>query len=254
MAEVLTKGTQYVSAEERIVDLARERGLAALVSLAEEACRIPVAKPRSGVEYFARGYESRSGLYFANPYMVDWTLAQALQRDTSATVLRERLATDILASSNEDGSFGRYDVAMSTALATLALSSLGVGGDPVRRARLRLADLMMPDGCWPPGTPFYSSITIPGERLPGGTLARLMLGERRGQLAWLGGEVQAVSLYSDGHRMISSALAVLSPTQPGPPVERDALPVQRQACHPRYRCEDHMEYIAGYALPPYTVG
>ena len=51
-----------------------------------------------------------------------------------------------LASVNEDGSFGRYDVPVSTALAILALTSLGVGGQTVRRARLRLADLMMPDG------------------------------------------------------------------------------------------------------------
>jgi hypothetical protein len=27
------------------------------------------------------------------------------------------------------------------------------------------------------------------------------------------------------------------------------LPGERS--HPRYRCADHVEYIAGYALPPY---
>lgn len=82
-----------------------------------------------------------------------------------------------------------------------------------------------------------------------------MLGEKRGQLLWLGGEVYAVPLYADGHHMISSALAVLSLTQPDPPAERDVPPMQRREnCHPRYRCADHMEYIAGYALPPYVVG
>jgi hypothetical protein len=209
---------------------------------------------KTSAEYLAEGYENRSGLYFANPYMTDWALAWALQGDASATALRGRLATDILASVNEDGSFGRYDVPMSTALAILALSSLGVGGEAVHRARLRLADLMMPDGRWPSSVPFYSAIAIPRERLPGGVLARLMLGGRQGQLLWLGSEVYAVSLYVDGHHMIGSALALLSLTRPGPPPEAPALPIQRrEKCHPRYRCADHTEYIAGYALPPYVV-
>lgn len=207
---------------------------------------------KTSVEYLAEGYESRSGLYFANPYMMDWALAWALQGVASATALRERLATDILASANEDGSFGRYDVTMSTALAILALSSLGVGGEAVHRARLRLAGLMMPDGRWPSSVPFYSATAIPQERFPGGVLVSLMLGGRQGQLLWLGSGVYAVSLYVDGHQMISSALALLSLTQPGP--EAPALPIQRREnCHPRYRCADHMEYIAGYALPPYVV-
>ena len=82
-----------------------------------------------------QGHENRSGLYFANPYMVAW----ALQGTASATELRGRLATDILASMNDDGSFGRYDVPMCTALAILALVSLSAGDEAVHRARLRLA-------------------------------------------------------------------------------------------------------------------
>ncbi len=209
---------------------------------------------KTSVQYLAERYESRSGLYFANPYMVDWALAWALHGVASATALRERLAADILASANEDGSFGRYDVPVSTALAILALSSLGVGGEVVRRARLRLAGLMMTDGTWPSSTPFYSAVKVPRERLPGGVLARLMLGERQGQLLWLGGGVYAVSLYVDGYRTISSALASLALMPPGPSAERDALPMQRrESCHPRYRCADHIQYIADYALPPYLV-
>jgi hypothetical protein len=209
---------------------------------------------KTSVERLAEGYETRGGLYFANPYMMDWALAWALQGVASATALRARLAIDILASVNEDGSFGRYDVPVSTALAILALTSLGIGGETVRRARLCLADLMMPDGSWPVSTPFYSAVKIPRERLPGGLLARLMMGERQGQLLWLEDGVYAVSLYVDGYRTISSALASLSLTQPGPSAERDVLPMhRRESCHPRYRCADHIAYIAGYALPPYLV-
>jgi hypothetical protein len=226
-------------------------------------CLVTALRAEAGLEgktsigYLAGGFESRSGLYFANPYMMDWALAWALQGGASTTALRERLATEILASMNEDNSFGRYDVPVSTALAILALVSLGVGGQTVRRARLRLADFMMPDGRWAASTPFYSALTIPRERCPGGLLARLMLGERRGHLAWIEGAVRAVSLYIDEHHAISTALAVLSLTQPDPPVARSAaLPMGRGdgGCHPRYRCEDHMEYIAGYALPPYIAG
>lgn len=211
---------------------------------------------KTSVEYLAEGYESRSGLYFANPYMMDWALAWALQGDASAAALRGRLAADILASVNEDGSFGRYDISTSTALAILALGLLGVGGEPVHRASLRLAGLKMPDGRWPSGIPFYSATAIPRERFPGGVLARLMLGGRQGQFLWLGDGVYAVSLYLDEHHMISSALASLALTQPGPRARREppALPMQRrERCHPRYLCADHMEYIAGYALPPYVV-
>jgi hypothetical protein len=184
--------------------------------------------------------------------MVDWALARALQGAASATTLRERLATEILASANEDGSFGRYDVPLCTALAILALTSLGLGGEALARARLRLADLMVPDGTWPASVPFYSAVKIPQERLPDGVLARLMLGEWRGQLLWLGDGAYAVSLYVDGYRTISSALASLSLTQAGPLTGRDLPTLQPgQRSHPRYRCADHVEYIARYALPPY---
>jgi len=210
---------------------------------------------KTGVSYLAERYESRGGLYFANPYMADWALAWALQDAASATALRKRLATDILSSANEDGSFGLYDVPLSTALAVLALVSLGVEDEAVRPARLRLADLMLPDGTWPASVPFYSAVKLPRERLPGGLLARLMLGERQGQLLWLEGEAYAVSLYVDGYRTIGTALASLALTQPDPSAERDAPPVPHgKSCHPRYRCADHVAYIAGYALPPYLLG
>ena len=205
---------------------------------------------KTTAEYLERGYENRGGLYFANPYIVDWALAQSLQ----GTALRDRLATDILASVNEDGSFGRYDVPISTALAILALVSLSAGDEAVHRARLRLADLMMLDGRWPPAIPFYSSVTIPRDRLSGGLLARLMLGGRLGQLVWLRDAVHAVSFYQDRHRMISTSLAVLALTQPGPQAEHDTDPPtqNKDGCHPRYRCEEHTQYIANFALPPYS--
>jgi len=209
---------------------------------------------KTAVKYLKRVYEDRSGLYFANPYLVDWALARALQGAASAADLRGRLAADVLASMNEDGSFGRYEVAMSTALAILALVSLSAGEDALHGARLRLADLMMEDGRWPAGISFYSSVTVPRERFSGGMLARLMLGRRHGQLVWVRDTIHAISLYEDRHRMISTSLAVLALTQRPPPVEHDATPPtwRQGGCHPRYRCEDHVEYVANFALPPYS--
>jgi hypothetical protein len=109
------------------------------------------------------------------------------------------------------------------------------------------------DGRWPPGIPFYSSVTLPQERFSGGVLARLMLGRRAGQLVWLRDTIHAVSFYEDRHRVISTSLAVLALTQPRAPVEDDATPPtgHQGGCHPRYRCEDHVEYVANFALPPY---
>ncbi len=115
-------------------------------------CLVSALRAQSGlvrktpVEHLEHSYEGRGGLFFANPYMVDWTLAQVLQGSASATDLRRRLATDVLASINEDGSFGRYDVPMSTALAILTLTALSAGEEAVQRARL--TDFMMEDGRW----------------------------------------------------------------------------------------------------------
>jgi hypothetical protein len=223
-------------------------------------CLVSALRAQSGlvrktpVEHLERGYEGRGGLFFANPYMVDWTLARVLQGSASATDLRGRLATDVLASINEDGSFGRYDVPMSTALAILTLTALSTGEEAVQRARLRLTDFMMEDDRWPPSIRFYSSVTVPKDRLPGGVLARLMLGRRVGRLVLLGDAVHTVSLYEDRHRVISTSLAVLALTQP-PPTEEDetdTLPGDPDACHPSYRCTDPTQYVADFALPPYS--
>ena len=137
----------------------RHPAQSALVPTHGTTCLVTALRAEAGLEcktsvgYLAEGFENRGGLYFANPRLgAGW----ALQGVASATALRARLASEILASMNEDDSFGRYDIPISTALAILALVSLGTAGETVRRARLRLADLMMPDGRWAASIPFYS--------------------------------------------------------------------------------------------------
>lgn len=201
--------------------------------------------------YLVANYERRSGLYFANPYLVDWVLARSLRGIQLAAPLKRKLAAEILASRNEDWSFGRYDIPMSTALAILALTALGLGHGHLLRSQECLIDLIEPDSYCPSGTPFYSTAIVPGTRFPAGALTRMMLGTRQGQFVWAGGEVHGVSLYVDDSRMISTSLAALALSSPSanPPEAVESFQGLR---HPRYSCMDHLEYIVHHGLPPYV--
>ena len=201
---------------------------------------------KTSVEYLAEVYERRSGLYFANPYMMDWALAWALQGTAPATALRGRLATDILASANEDGSFGRYDVA-----------DVYGPGDPysgiaLLRRRSRAPRAPTPGRRHDGGRPvaLRHPVLFLRDRSAGATL-----GGSAGQ-AHAPGTARAARL-DPGRRPRHLPLRrstlhdkhgprVLALTPPYPPIGRDASsPTQdRDGCHPRYRCGDHTEYIA----------
>ncbi len=191
---------------------------------------------KTGVGYLASRFESRSGLCFANPYLVDWALASALGKDEAARELRDRLAAEILASMNDDYSFGRFDVPISSAFAILSLAALGVEDRTIRIAQLRLLDFMKPDGAFPAGTPFYSA----------GATSR---GGRRGP-------PQNRDLRLHGHEAVSTAAAALALLAKCSPVERDPAILKERAgeTQPRYRCRDHTEYVQSFALPPYVGG
>jgi hypothetical protein len=190
----------------------------------------------TGVGYLASRFESRSGLSFANPYLVDWAFASTLRNDEAARELRDRLAAEILASMNDDYSFGRFDVPISSAFAILSLAALGVADRTIRIAQLRLLDFMEPDGAFPAGTPFYSAWAA-GR---GGRRARP---ENR-------------DLRLHGHGAVSTAAAALALLARCSPVERDPDILKKRAgeAHPRYRCRDHTEYVQNFAPPPYVGG
>jgi|GEM_PF-433882 len=221
-----------------------------LVRALRDAAGLPPLTPLACLE---KGFERRSGLYFANPYLADWALALALRADPAAGPLKARLAAEIRGSVNADGTFGQFDVALSTACAILALALLGLDARALRELRLRLLDLMEPEGTWPETTPFYSTRTLPRERVPAGILTRALLGEARWQLIVLGEEIHGIYYYSDPHRMVSTALAALAFVEDGPGGDA-ALPGPAGSPHPRYRCRHPTEYVRRFALPPYLEG
>ncbi|MDB9524585.1 hypothetical protein PN498_01175 [Oscillatoria sp. CS-180] len=219
--------------------------------------------------YLFQGMDNRSGLYFANPYLMDWILAQAIQEDPGAEPLRQQLWAEVRASMNEDYSFGQYDVAFSTALAIATLQLLGDRSRTMLAAQLRLLDFIEPDGRWPLAAPFYSSLRLDqnqsqnelvqqswmnafGARSIPGYPSQQPIRSIEGV-----GETQShgISLYLDIHRMISTAMATIALAEP---CLSEAEPFDQvdsavgAGVHPRYQCRTHYSYIAKFALPPYV--
>ena len=214
---------------------------------------------KTSTDYLAAGFENRSGLYFANPYLVDWVLACAISLDESAAQLRQKLLAEILASMNEDYSFGIYDVAMSTALAILSMAALGFKGRTMQVAQLRLLEFIDSHGLLPAATPFYSSLQIDHE-IPAHTLLGLLMSQtaantsanQQKQIRKMQGQYHGISLYVDTHQMMTTALAALALSQKCSSDRQDLdLSSYKQQIHPRYQCLNHSEYIAKFALPPY---
>ena len=208
---------------------------------------------KTTTNYLAAGFETRSGLFFANPYMVDWTLASALNQDESATELKQKLLAEILASINDDYSFGVYDVALSTAFAILSLAMLGCRGRILRLAQLRLLEFIDPHSNLPLCTPFYSTLVIDRKLIPPNQLFKLSLRDRRQQLVTINDQYHGISYYDDSHRMIITAVVVLDLAQKcNPHICNTKLTKMTQVdSHPRYKCLNHSEYITKFALPPY---
>ena len=215
--------------------------------------RAEVGLPRvTPVRYLEDHFETRSGLYFANPYLADWALASAIRNDTDAAELKDRLRREILAGMNDDYSFGAYDLALSTSFAILALAALGCRGRLLRLAQLQLLDMMdQAVGMWPECSPFFSTFLTPGDPESSTSTSADGFG-RSSQILNVGGSRHQLSLYIDTHRMISTAVAVLALGERCDPSLRDIELRNAAVPHPRYTCRSHAQYIADFALPPYV--
>lgn len=195
--------------------------------------------------YVEAGFGERGGLFFANPYLVDWCVALAIKDDPKLVHLVERLRGEVLASANPDGSYGVYDPALSTAFAVLVLDALGYRGRALRLAQLRLLE-MLDAGPWPVSTPFYSTFICPEENLgEGGALPS-------SQHLRCHGSVHALSLYRDDYRIVFAGVVALAVSIDAAVDDAEAQPACGLAAHPRYRCQNVAEYVRSFALPPYV--
>jgi hypothetical protein len=206
------------------------------------------------IEYLAEHFETRSGLFFANPYLMDWALACALSADADAQQLRCRLLEEILASMNKDYSFGAYDVALSTGLAILALAALGRRGRLLRMVQLRLLEMMdSVHGTWPVCTPFYSTKRVSLQHRGGNPEATDTM-DTSAQIVDVNGTLHELWLYLDTHRIISTAVAVMALSEDCDAQHRYETFGDGREKHERYRCTNHAEYVAEFALRSYVGG
>ncbi len=193
----------------------------------------------------ARGFATRSGLFLASPYLVDWVLA-----DARWAVPTDRLAAEVLASLS-DPAARQFDPAFSTALGLSALARLGRWHP---QADAALAELLQAAPAPRPCQPFYSSMNLGWGKLPFWELLSRRLADTGGQLVRVSGEEHGITLYQDSGQLIGPALRVLALAEVAA-LHRAAhtpLPIVPLAEAPaRYRCPTAAAYVAQHALPPY---
>ena len=202
--------------------------------------------PREGTwRWLGERFESRGGLFFANPFLVDWALSLVLAHDPGPAGrgddqerrrLQVRLRDELLAAQHADGSFGAYEPALSTSLAVLALANLHERGRPVLLAQLSLLDHVGHDGCLPACTPFFSTLRVDGSSRVGLPPQHFDTGSGRHSVTW----------YRDDARMVGSALGALALAVPAD--DAPSSLTSPALAHPRYGCGP-LDYVAGWALP-----
>jgi hypothetical protein len=224
-------------------------------------CLVKAARGSVGLEdtetedsYLEQGFNTRSGMFFANPYMVDWALASALSTNKSSSVqLKDRLISEILASINSDYSFGKYDTFLSTAFAIISLSKLGCKNRVIRLSQLRLLEFIDSNGNFPGSTPFYSTLMIDFNKITPNRLFQLSMSDFRKQIIKVKDQYHSISFYDDIYTMIGAAVGTLALSKACNP--KEAAPnlddLKQHRIHPRYQCLTHSDYIAKFALPPY---
>jgi protoporphyrinogen oxidase len=202
------------------------------------------------LRFLEDGFNRRSSLFFANPFLTDWFLALSLKADEESRQLRERLAREVFRAQNSDDSFGRYDIRLSTALAVLTLCELDYRNEKVHRAIKFLEH--PPASASVSSIPFYSADRIDYENYSDGAWLLLTIGNGE-RIVSHEGKFYAVTLYEDGYGMITTSLVYLArrAVAEGKPSAGDHAAEGELPSHPRYRCETPTEYVARYALLPY---
>mgnify|MGYP001469495437 CR=1 FL=1 len=143
-------------------------------------------------------------------------------------------------------------MALSTALAILALRALGTAETELDRPLAALAERVC-SGDAAAAVPFYSTERIAwSTRSPWELLHAYSTGGAA-QLVRVDGVEHAVTFYRDPEGLVVFALAVsalLPPVRSAPFTPSSGSPVAT-APHARYGCASAVEYITQHALPPY---
>lgn len=214
------------------------------------------ALPEStALDYLEARFDNRGSLYFANPYLLDWVLAESMHADPAAATLRRRLRDEIVASQSSDQGFGRYDRSLSTALAILALHRLGEHGAVLRLAQLRLLSWVDDQAECSPSTPFYSVLHQPAASQFPRELMLYLLRDGGRHVFSRDQRYYAITQYIDEAGVIGMALVAAALALPideiGATAQCAEATAKAAVVHPRYQCNDPLEYVREHALLPY---
>ncbi len=188
-------------------------------------------------QYLLDNFNIRSGLYFANPFLVDWTFAQGLSYINKANNYKELLCKEILAALNSDGSAGKFDHVLSSAFACLALNEAGYRGKAIESIQTFIA-LNYERHLNGSSIPFYSSL-ITGDK------------SFKGRKVSVNGYDLALSFHEDSYNMVYLAAVVMALNLDKPSGQNENDFVEHIPTPLRYTCKTHLEYIEMAALIPY---
>jgi hypothetical protein len=190
-------------------------------------------------QYVRTSFDTRSDLYLANPYMVDWIYAQALMRMDGTEQLREQLKQELLQSLNADFSFGQFDKVLSSAFGAMALLALGYRGNVVMALQLFIINNYHREKNGK-NVPYYSSLINDD-------------GHTEGRTVKVNGYTLDLSLHEDTYNMIYISMVALALNERigiNDLTEETLLYIEAVA-HPRYGAASVKEYVEQVALVPY---
>lgn len=189
-------------------------------------------------EYILDNFESRSDLYFANPYMVDWLYAQALSKMTNVESFKMNLINEILNSLNKDFSLGSYDKVLSSAFGILALKELGYNKNVLAALQLFIMNNYYKEKNGK-NIPYYSTMISDTANY-------------KGRKVNVNETVLELSYHQDTHNMIYVSIVALAVSYSFEKfsLEENIQKYIKTVSHKRYSL-DIKNYIEKYALVPY---
>lgn len=201
------------------------------------------------VSMIRAGYEQRSGLYLANPLLVDWLLADVLSKDAQLADMKPGLAAEVNAGLIANVFQEGYDSVLSVALALVTLRRLGYWSDAATKSLSWLSKQLTDLTSIAPVRPFYSTMLENWRERPFMEVMAMRLQDSEQQLVEAAGVQQLITFYEDRNNTILLAFGIMA-LQTGWLID-DLQQAQIVSLPDRYTCLTSSEYITKYALPPY---